>query len=544
MGAATNISTFARIAAVFVMCSLGAAGARAQDILITGGFLDTSGFFGGPLVLKGERGFTLNGGFLTTPYPAQWCFGGGRECAPGQLVTLAAYAVTPDLVGTMTLDGVTYTLRDFVPIDVAIMSAQFDGSFVMPPAGETATVVAPFLFRGAFHAYPATGAPVNNVGVTGSGIATITLTASLGLPGTWRVIHLRYEFGAPLPAPWQSSDVGAVGMSGSAAILNDRFVLSGEGADIWGRADAFRFAYTDLSATGTITARLAAPENSSAFRNPLVKTPTDPFAKAGVMMRGSTDPASASVIFDVKPNGELEFMARYANGESTHFLAGAGVAPRDVWLRLSRGIDNEVTAAYSPDGETWTTVGTVVVPFASEEILAGLAVTSHQPDALYAALFDQVTVRGELPNLLVNGDFEAYDPPALGPPGWISDHAFRQSPAKSETHQPRTGAQNGACWTTEYLDCGMYQEVVASVTSTYGYTVYATADRAGGLVGANVNGLLAASRDITAAPFGDYSRYTMSFTASAGDVIRVWMYSPAWPGYVVIDDARLVIEGE
>jgi hypothetical protein len=74
--------------------------------------------------------------------------------------------------------------------------------------------------------------------------------------------------------------------------------------------------------------------------------------------------------------------------------------------------------------------------------------------------------------------------------------------------------------------------------------VYASADRAGGLVGANVNGLLAASWDVPAAPFGDYSRCTMTFTASAGDVIRVWMYSPAWPGYVVIDDASVTLAGE
>ncbi len=32
---------------------------------------------------------------------------------------------------------------------------------------------------------------------------------------------------------------------------------------------------------------------------------------------------------------------------------------------------------------------------------------------------------------------------------------------------------------------------------------------------------------------------TMTFTANQGDTIRVWMYSPATPGYVVIDDASL-----
>jgi hypothetical protein len=141
----------------------------------------------------------------------------------------------------------------------------------------------------------------------------------------------------------------------------------------------------------------------------------------------------------------------------------------------------------------------------------------------------------------VNGDFEAYEPPALGPPGWVADDGFRQLPAKSETHQPHSGEKNGACWTTEYLDCGMYQEVIAPATTTYLYRIYAAADRAGGWVGANVNGLSVAWQEVVPAGFGDYAVYTMTFTANAGDVLRVWMYSPACPGYIVIDDASLTL---
>jgi hypothetical protein len=32
----------------------------------------------------------------------------------------------------------------------------------------------------------------------------------------------------------------------------------------------------------------------------------------------------------------------------------------------------------------------------------------------------------------------------------------------------------------------------------------------------------------------------MTFLATAGDTIRVWMYSPAILGYVVIDDVSLI----
>jgi len=142
-------------------------------------------------------------------------------------------------------------------------------------------------------------------------------------------------------------------------------------------------------------------------------------------------------------------------------------------------------------------------------------------------------------NLLVRAGFEEYTSGGLGAPGWISD-SIRQIPAKSETNQPHSGSQNGACWATTAQDCGMYQEITAPVTGHYIFTIFANADRFGGLVGANVNGAAAASTPIGVRGFRNYGdMYTVSFNAVAGDRIRVWMYSPASPGYVVIDDASL-----
>jgi hypothetical protein len=141
-------------------------------------------------------------------------------------------------------------------------------------------------------------------------------------------------------------------------------------------------------------------------------------------------------------------------------------------------------------------------------------------------------------NLLQQGGFEGYTPPALGPPGWISD-AIRKVPAKSETNQPHSGTRNGACWTPTNADCGMYQEIAAPATAQYTLVFWATADRTGGFVGANVAGRNVAGNAISAKGFGNYAQYIMTFQASAGDTIRVWMYSPATPGYVVIDDVSL-----
>lgn len=142
-------------------------------------------------------------------------------------------------------------------------------------------------------------------------------------------------------------------------------------------------------------------------------------------------------------------------------------------------------------------------------------------------------------DLLLNGGFEEYTPPQLGPPGWISDD-FRQVAAKSETNQPRSGEKNGACWTTDNLDCGMFQDLSAPSTGTYTLTIYANADRPGALVGANVGESTAAFTEVDVRGFANYGNaYVLTFTASKGQTIRIWMYSPAVPGYLVIDDATL-----
>jgi hypothetical protein len=270
---------------------------------------------------------------------------------------------------------------------------------------------------------------------------------------------------------------------------------------------------------------------------------TNAEAKAGVMMRAAIDAGAADVILDENPDGNIEFMARPAEGAPTTYIAG-GNMPFPAWLKLVRS-GNQFTGYESGDGVTWALVGTTAVSLSQPGAgyYVGLAVTSHDPSAppWNTAGFDDVSVsQSASPNLLLEPGFEGYTPPALGVPGWVSD-AIRQVPAVSETNEPHTGAQDGACRSTTDQDCGIYQEVTAPATGSYTLTIYADADRPGGLVGVNVNGQSAASADIAVQGFDDYGSYTMGFAASAGDVIRVWMYSPATPGSVVIDDASLTL---
>src|SRR5205085_2398990 len=80
------------------------------------------------------------------------------------------------------------------------------------------------------------------------------------------------------------------------------FFVAGAGADIWGTADAFQFVSQPLAGDGSIIARVNGEQ------------PTSRYAKAGVMIRRTTDRASANVILDVNPGGNIEFMTRSTGG--------------------------------------------------------------------------------------------------------------------------------------------------------------------------------------------------------------------------------------
>ncbi len=90
----------------------------------------------------------------------------------------------------------------------------------------------------------------------------------------------------PLPAPWAATDVGAPSAAGYSYVEGDpeaggTFTVAGAGNDIWGTTDQFHYAYRPLPESGQITARILSQGN------------TDPWAKAGVMIKQSADGAVA-----------------------------------------------------------------------------------------------------------------------------------------------------------------------------------------------------------------------------------------------------------
>jgi len=185
-----------------------------------------------------------------------------------------------------------------------------------------------------------------------------------------------------LPAPWLDQDVGSPALRGSATYASGTFTVKGAGADIWGPTDEFHFVDQSVSGDVQIVARVTSLQNTS------------PYAKAGLMLRGSTTASSAHVILDVRPTGDVEFMTRSADGAQTTYLAGSAQAA-PAWLKLTRA-GATVTGFVSSDGVTWRVVGSTSSALPAN-VLVGLVVNSHNAGALTQATFDSVTVGAAAP---------------------------------------------------------------------------------------------------------------------------------------------------
>ncbi len=175
-----------------------------------------------------------------------------------------------------------------------------------------------------------------------------------------------------------STDVGTTG--GSTSTDNVVTTLTAKGADVWGTSDQFRFASTYWNlADGSITARVRTVQNVNAW------------TKAGVMFRetavSGVQLTNAKYVFVmVTPGKGVTMQYRSATGGSaaTAGSAVSGTAPG--WVRITKR-GTTYTGAWSTNGVTWTTIGTVDISFGAQSDV-GLALTSHAASAASASFDD------------------------------------------------------------------------------------------------------------------------------------------------------------
>lgn len=185
-----------------------------------------------------------------------------------------------------------------------------------------------------------------------------------------------------LPPPWQNTDLGSVGIPGDATFTSGQFTVAGSGDDIWNNADSGHFAYVTLNGDGQITARVLSVQN------------TDPWAKAGVMIRESLANNSTHAFAVITTGNGAAFQRRTTTGGSSATTSGPEVtAP--CWVRLVRA-GNTFTAFVSIDGANWTQIGNTTIAMSSQ-VTAGLAVTAHNNSLLNTSVFDNVSVISATP---------------------------------------------------------------------------------------------------------------------------------------------------
>ena len=186
------------------------------------------------------------------------------------------------------------------------------------------------------------------------------------------------------PLNWNCADIGSPVLSGSQSESNGSWTVQAGGTDIFGTADQFHFVWQQLSADGSISARVVSQTNTSSW------------AKAGVMLRQSSDPGSLYYAILVTPGNGIVVQYRKAlGGNTTQVVNITGTVP--TYLAVGR-TSNSYTAYTSNDGITWTPVaGSSVTLGMSGPVLAGMAVTSHNASALSTVTFDTVSVSTTIP---------------------------------------------------------------------------------------------------------------------------------------------------
>ena len=180
---------------------------------------------------------------------------------------------------------------------------------------------------------------------------------------------------------WGTSDIGSVGVAGSASYSGGTFTVSGAGAGVTSTADAFRYVYRQFSGNTTIVARVASATSATTAE------------RAGVMMRQNLNANSieASALYKPTSTYYVYFLRRTSAGGSTSSTTSSTAAAPPYWVKVVRS-SNTLSAFMSANGSSWTAVGSGTTVTMTDPIYVGLAVTSGSTSAAKTVTFDNVSI--------------------------------------------------------------------------------------------------------------------------------------------------------
>jgi hypothetical protein len=199
-----------------------------------------------------------------------------------------------------------------------------------------------------------------------------------------------------LASPWVTQDLGNVGYGGATKYAGGTLTMVASGQylmDSGSTSDAFRFTYAPVSGDCTIIARVTSVDT-------LNKS-----APAGVMIRSSISDLKSPAAYLSYANassgsGAITFSTRLSNTTGATTAGSQASLTQPYWLKLIRS-GSSFSAYASPDGATWTQVGSAVTISMGTGVYVGL--TGNCPwqywwdDHASPMSFDNITVNGAPP---------------------------------------------------------------------------------------------------------------------------------------------------
>lgn len=162
--------------------------------------------------------------------------------------------------------------------------------------------------------------------------------------------------------------------------------MQGSGTDIWNDYDQFHFIWQHLTGDGSLTVHITSHQAGADY------------AKVGLIVRENMAPDSPYFGVYLESGNVTNGIATEVRDTQgligTQFGGVKGPAPASVYLKLVR-YDNgtKFEAYYSADGRHWTYIPNSLTLMPMEPLaLWGIAITSHDPNAVSTATFDSVTL--------------------------------------------------------------------------------------------------------------------------------------------------------
>jgi hypothetical protein len=183
------------------------------------------------------------------------------------------------------------------------------------------------------------------------------------------------------------------------------YTITATGADIFGTADEFHYAYKTLTGGGSIEAKVLSVQN------------TDPWAKAGVMIRETLDAGSKFAAVYIMPTNidgsateGCRFQARMdteagATSDTPVATAEQRAVIAPYWVKLERSVGGAFRGYYSSDGVNWQSMAWNPQSITmNSTVYVGLALTSHNNNAVCEAKFSNVRTSGTVSGQWMNQD--------------------------------------------------------------------------------------------------------------------------------------------